>query len=215
MVALGLVFGILILWLGIFAGVIFLCGFGLYRMAQHAGIPSPWLAFLPVAQMYVMGLLAERSYYVYSGGQRRRLARWTVISQLALAALAVVIAAVFFPAAYSGEGEMAMLLLVPLYFLLFLFAMVLSLYCTYYIFKDYTPDNAVLFTVIGMLAGITMIFFLVERDTVPVSVTGFGVYPYGRPKYDRYHRWHQQPPQPPAFGGPGPNTTGPEWYGRG
>ena len=48
--ALGLVFGILILWLGIFAGVIFLCGFGLYRMAQHAGIPSPWLAFLPVAR---------------------------------------------------------------------------------------------------------------------------------------------------------------------
>ncbi len=181
-------------------------------MAQHAGIPSPWLAFLPVAQMYVMGLLAERSYYVYSGGRQRRLARWAVISQLALAALAVVIAAVFFPAAYSGEGEMAALLLVPLYFLLFLFAMVLSLYCTYYIFKDYTPDNAVLFTVIGMLAGITMIFFLVERDTVPVSVTGFGVYPYGRPKYDRYHRWHQQPPQPPAFGGPGPNTTGPEWY---
>lgn len=214
--ALGFVFGFFILWLGLFAGLVFLCGFGLYRMAQHAGIPSPWLAFLPVAQMYVMGLLAERSYYVYSGGRRRRLARWGVISQLLPFAMMLVMMVFFLPIALNGGGdETILMLLMPLYFLSFLFAMVLSVYCTYYIFRDYAPDNAVLYTIVGTLLNISVIFFLVERNTVPVSVTGFGVYPYGRPKYDRYHRWYQQPPPPLGPGGPGPNTTGPEWYGRG
>ena len=79
--------------------------------------------------------------------------------------------------------------------------------------------SSVLYTILGLLFGISFVFFLVEMNTVPVSVTGFGAYPYGRPKYDRWHRWNQTPPQqygpgnwPPQGGGPG--TTGPQDYYR-
>ena len=56
-------FGIFgLIWLGVMVGLIILSGFGLYRMAQHAGAPSPWMAFVPVASSYLTGLLAERAY---------------------------------------------------------------------------------------------------------------------------------------------------------
>ena len=64
-----------LLWLAIMVGLIILSGFGLYRMAQHAGVPSPWMAFVPVASSYLTGLLAERAYYTYNG-RTRKLAWW-------------------------------------------------------------------------------------------------------------------------------------------
>ncbi len=213
-------FGIFgLIWLGVMVGLIILSGFGLYRMAQHAGVPSPWMAFVPVASSYLTGLLAERAYYTYNR-QPRSLAKWLVILNL----IPLVGAPVFglaFLTGFGGVGAswtpiLPLLLLVALPGLL---ATALLIYCQYYIFRDYTPDNAVLYTILGLLFGISFVFFLVEMNTVPVSVTGFGAYPYGRPKYDRWHRWNQTPPQqygpgnwPPQGGGPG--TTGPQDYYR-
>ena len=48
-----------------------LCFFAAYRMAQHAGLPHPWLAFLPlVGHFYIMGKLAEPSGFHRTGRNR-------------------------------------------------------------------------------------------------------------------------------------------------
>lgn len=217
-------FGIFgLIWLGVMAGLIILSGFGLYRMAQHAGAPSPWMAFVPVASAYLTGLLAERAFYTYNG-RVRKLAWWCVVTQfLPLVFLGFYMASIFRFTAndMAAEAEFTGLMLwFLLYFVSILAPMILYGYCLYYIFRDYSPDNAVLFTLVGVLFNISFVFLLIERDTVPVSVTGYGVYPYGRPKYDKWHRWNQVPPQqygpggwPPQGGGPG--TTGPQDYYRG
>lgn len=218
-------FGIFgLIWLGVMVGLIILSGFGLYRMAQHAGAPSPWMAFVPVASSYLTGLLAERAYYTYNG-RTRKLAWWCVIANVIPLGLFAVFAAFFFRTVIAAGGALApeeVAGMTPLMYLLNLVALLPAIlygYCLYYIFRDYSPDNAVLFAIVGVLFRISFVFLLIERDTVPVSVTGFGAYPYGRPKYDRWHRWNQTPPQqygpgnwPPPGGGPG--TTGPQDYYR-
>lgn len=217
------VFGFFALfWLAIMVGLIILSGFGLYRMAQHAGVPSPWMAFVPVASSYLTGLLAERAYYTYNG-RTRKLAWWCVIANVIPLGLFAVFAAFFFRTVIAAGGALApeeVAGMTPLMYLLNLVALLPAIlygYCLYYIFRDYSPDNAILFAIVGVLFRISFVFLLIERDTVPVSVTGFGAYPYGRPKYDRWHRWNQMPPQqygpgswPPSGGGPG--TTGPGDY---
>ena len=154
------VFGFFALfWLAIMVGLIILSGFGLYRMAQHAGVPSPWMAFVPVASSYLTGLLAERAYYTYNR-QPRSLAKWLVILNL----IPLVGAPVFglaFLTGFGGVGAswtpiLPLLLLVALPGLL---ATALLIYCQYYIFRDYTPDNAVLYTILGLLFGISFVFF--------------------------------------------------------
>ena len=66
----------LLFYLVMLVGVQILCTFGLWRMANHAGVPHAWLAFLPVGNAYVTGMLAERAIYTYTG-KRSRLALWT------------------------------------------------------------------------------------------------------------------------------------------
>ena len=198
-------------------GVLVLKGFGPHRMARHAGIPHPWMAFLPVANAYLLGLLAERSCYTYKG-QTRKLGKCCVVLLL-LPLLGFLLYGLSFLGAVNSRMEglavipLFLLVLVPL-----VAAEILQVYCLYYVFRDYAPKDAVLFTVLHVFTGIGFIFLIVERNTVPVSVTGPGDYPYGRPKYDRWHRWSPPPPPSCAGGYPpqggGPDASGPRNPGQ-
>ena len=189
--ALLLIAGLLV-YLAIIAGLSVLLGFGRYRMAKHAGIPHAWLGLVPFGNAYITGLLAERAVYTYTG-KKRSLAFWYLIAQCVVfvGALAVLGLAIWDIDFGLGVG-MAVLGL----FLGLIAYFALGIYCVYYVFKDYSPDNATIYIVLSILFHIYWIFLLVEMNTVPVSVTGFQSWPYGRPKYDRYHQW--QPPQGPG-----------------
>lgn len=173
---------------GILAVILVLQGFGLFRMAKNAGVPYAWTAFLPVGNGYVMGMLADRSRYLYTGNSPRLgLAFWLPVTQVM--------------PVFGGLGMFGLVLtggsifnfLVGLFFVsLFagaIAAVFFYIYAVYYILKDYAPDNAVLFTVLGILFNICWVFLLVEMNTVPVSVTGFKSFPNGRPRYGRQQPW--------------------------
>ena len=192
---------VLLFYLVILGGTWVLVSFGPYRMAKHAGIPRHWLALLPVGNAWILGLLAERSVYAHT--QRpRRLAFWnTLLQALPLASLVLL-----FPLALA-DWDFNPLIGISLLVLVVsgLVGIVMYYYCIYHIFKDYAPDNALLYLLLGIFFNIYWIFFLVEMNTVPVSVTGFGTFPGGRPKYDRYHQWNQgfaAPGYPPPGYGP-------------
>ena len=223
---LAIVFAILFYLAFLFA-VHLLYAFGPYRMARHAGIPHAWIGLFPIGTSWLVGLLAERSLYTCSG-RRFRMALWTpalwgIGTCGALMTLGLALAV----ADFSGLVVAAILLtLVGC-----VAGTVLSFYALYYLFKDYAPDNAILYTVLGIFFNIHFIFLLVEMNTVPVSVAGPGPFPYGRPKYDRWHRWSPAPGygvpqgsypppqggapysgQPPYNGGPGYSGQGPQFY---
>ena len=193
----------LLFYLVMLVGVQILCTFGLWRMANHAGVPHAWLAFLPVGNAYVTGMLAERAIYTYTG-KRSRLALWTPALQgIALMGLMMVAGLIIIESDFNAFVALALLIL----FAGSILGTILYFYAIYYVFKDYAPDNATLYTILGILFGIYWIFQLVEMNTVPVSVTGFGPWPGSRPKYNQTHQW--SPSQPPA-GYPGqPYPGGP------
>lgn len=177
----------------ILAVTMVITGLGLWKMAKNAGVPYAWTAFLPVGNGYVTGMLADRSRYFYTGkAPRLGLAFWLPVVQV----LPV----------FGGLGMFGLVLmggsifnfLVGLFFLsLFagtIAAVVLGIYSVYYVFKDYAPDNVLLYTVLGILFNICWVFLLVEMNTVPVSVTGFRSFPGGRPRYGR-----QPAPGQPAY----------------
>ena len=207
--------------LALAAGFCFVSNYGLWRMAAHAGIPRPWVAFLPLGDRYIQGLLAERSRFVRLG-KRSRLSLWNPLVWavlpffflLALGAdgdpyaifalfLLWVIGAVF--SLWASMADIALFLLILLagktdgdLFALLLGGWILStlltygtgLLCIYHILRDYSPRDAVLLTVLcAVVRQAAWIVLFACRDVVPVSVTGPGEWPYGRPKYDKYHQW--------------------------
>lgn len=186
---------------GVLAVMFVLQGLGLWRMAKNAGISHAWVAFLPLGNGYILGLLADRSRYTYTGkAPRLGLAFWLPIAQ----ALAVVsMMGVFGLALGRYPFNFMVVLFVGTFFLGSALSVGLNLFCVYYIFKDYAPENAVLYTIVGILFNIYWVFLLVEMNTVPVSVAGPGPFPYGRPKYGRQQQpWPQQGPapgQPPQY----------------
>lgn len=168
----------------IFAVTLVITGLGLFRMAKNAGVPYAWTAFLPVGNGYVTGMLADRSRYFYTGkAPRLGLAFWLPVMQvlpvfggLGLFGLMVLggtifnfLVGLFFMSFFSGGAA----------------AVFLYFYSIYYIFRDYAPDNLLLYTVLGILFNICWVFLLVEMNTVPVSVCGPGPFPGGRPRYGR------------------------------
>lgn len=191
-----------------------LYAFGPYRMAKHAGVPHAWVGLLPIGAGWLLGLLAERSLYAGTG-RRSRLSVWTPLMQgIAFLGLGLVIYLIAIDSDFNGLVAFAAIAILvgSVAGTIFFF------YSLYQVFRDYAPDNAVLYTILGILFNIYFIFLLVEMNTVPESVTGPGNFRNGRPKYDSNHQWNAAPPQygysqgygayPPPQGGPSFTSQG-------
>lgn len=186
----------LLFYLVFLAGMIFLMGFGLWKMSKNAGIPHAWTSFL--YPLYNMGLLAERSLYAHTGRQKP-LAKWSLWLIIAIAA--VVLLLLVGTVAAMASGFMAVnLFSAILIFPLTIAGAVLTYYDLYYIYKDYSPGNEVVLLVVSILCGAYPIIFLVVMNVVPVSVAGRC--PYGQPKYNRPYQGPQDPGGQPPCGGP-------------
>ena len=211
---------VLLFYLGLAFAAHLLYSFGPYRMAKHAGIPHAWIGLFPIGTSWLIGLLAERSLYCYTG-RRLRLALWTPALQgIGTCGALMVVGLALADADFSGLVVAALVLTLEGW----VAGTVFSLYSLYYLFKDYAPENATLYTVLSILFGFQFIFLLIEMNTVPVSVAGPGPFPYGRPKYDARHQWSPAPapgygyPQgysQPQNGGQGYSGQGPQFYQNG
>lgn len=172
-------------------------GFGPYKMAKNAGIPNPWLAFIPLGQGYLLGLLAQRSLYA-STGQQKPLAQINLWLPIALLAGGLVTGVLVAMVPLLGALLSLVLVVGSLVVTYYLF------YTYYHLFKDYAPDNAVLFLILTILFSplAFIIITLLYMDVVPVSVAGR--VPYGQPKYN------QRGNQPHGYGPQGPGGYGPQ-----
>ena len=182
-VAAPLILGFLLIYLAVLVGVFVLMGFGLWKMSKNAGIPHAWTSF--IYPLYNMGLLAERSLYMYTG-QKKSLAKWSL--WLLIVGLCISLPGwflAFFLNSTAAAGLVALLSAVS-----GIASMVLLYYCLYYVYKDYTPGNEVILLILSIFVAAYPIIFLVIMNVVPVSVAGRC--PYGQPRYNR------QPPQAPG-----------------
>lgn len=171
-------------------------GLGILQMARHAGLPFPFLSLLPIASRYYIAVLAERSY-------RTRFQKKPLIPFLVLNFAPVPLVALFglwVECPYSVFLGIPGLILLPI-----------AWEVSYHnILEDYAPEiiKDYHFSATKALREYRELISQ-ARDAVPVSVTGPGEYPEGRPKYDKWHRWNQVPPRQ-ADPGSRPPPGGPE-----
>ncbi len=142
---------------------------GLYGIAKRRCIRRPWLAWLPVGNMWILGSISDQYQYVAKGKVRntRKVLMVIMIALYVLSVICSVSAISVFVKAVSGfsSGELlagavtvsgAQILVVVLAIVGAVFQ-----YIAYYnLFKSSVPEDATLFLVLGIFFSVALPFFV-------------------------------------------------------
>ena len=152
----------------------------LYSIAERRGIRKPWLAWLPVGDMWILGCISDQYRYVTKGQVKNKRKILLVLSLLVFAALvAVLVLVVSLVTTMTGipeeiqdsvlMGQMlgTVLGLLLLYLVLWGVAVaviVLQFMALYDLYASCDPENKVLYLLLNIFFVVTMpIFLLVCR----------------------------------------------------
>lgn len=143
---------------------------GLYAIADRRGIRKPWLAWIPLGNMWIMGSICDQYQYVVKGKVRNR--RKTLLGLTIGLWVALLLYYAFYFVGIIGvvtgliDGNSA-LAMVPLVFVLAIAMLVLAILLTvfqyialYDVYTSCSPDSGVLMLVLSIFFNVTMPFFL-------------------------------------------------------
>ena len=153
---------------------------GLYTAAQRRGIKNPWMAWVPVAELWILGSLSDQYHYVARGqvkNRRKWLIALTILYALTLVAYFVVMVASLFnvlqeiiPMIEQGmtpmDPQQVLELMGPIGLMnllisgVYLWLHILEWMCLHSYFASADPGNKNVYTVIGILINVTMPFFI-------------------------------------------------------
>lgn len=150
-----------------------LTAMALYTIAQRREIEKPWLAWIPVANSWIVGSLSDQYQYVVKGHNKSKRKILLILNILlvvlgtTMAVLGVATGVSFLLA--DSHGRMLSNIMGPVVALLGLCVPVLAIsiasavihyMALYDIYRSMDPDNSVLFLVLSIFVGITEPFFL-------------------------------------------------------
>lgn len=145
---------------------------GMYTIAKRRGIHKPWLAWIPVGNMWMLGSISDQYQYVVKGRVRNR--RKTLMGlTIAIYALMIPVYALYImmiifsvasPETVTGEGMVAYgLLIVLLALVMMVVAIVAAVFqyiALYDLFVSCDPGNAVMYLVLSIFINVTLPFFM-------------------------------------------------------
>ena len=181
----------------------FLRAYALYQLARTAGMQNPGLAWVPIANQYILGCLCDRAAYYRTGGRWHFNVILPVVGTLGSPFFFYFALEYGYDFAFSAMDYTA---ITGLQSLLGFAAWVLSTLALYNLFWGYAPGKEGVYTIVSALfaAVAPAILLFLIRKNIPFSVSG------GRPV------------PPPAYTtsttGPGdlrppPPPQGPPWDG--
>ena len=194
-------------------------GAGLARMARNAGLPNPALAWIPVANNYLLGCLCDRAVYCRTGKQWRFsiiLPVLDLVSILGGGSITAALYGIFTSYYYYGSdfditNEGFRSFGGNLFAIATTVAMAIALY---HLFCDYDPGREVLYTVLSVIFGSVAqaILIFVLRDRVPLSAQAGG-YPPPYQAPGQPGPWAPPPAGPAQWSQqpPGQGGTAPQW----
>jgi len=139
-----LIFTVIGVVLGIAAYI--LTALGLYAIAKNRGMENPWLAWIPIAQFYIIGAIVKELKF----GESFTIPKMELVLPL-------------------GALGMAILGWIPvLGWLLGIAFAVVAVYSLYILYQKYVPQQAVLYTILSCI-GLFPIFIFVIRKKDPVE----------------------------------------------
>lgn len=146
---------------------------GMYTIAQRRGIRNPWLAWVPVGNLWIMGSISDQYQYVVKG---KRTNRRKILLGMSLGSVGtiilmfvVILVAAINMALSRSEAEAATVAgLMIIGFMLMYFAMITLLitqmvfqYISLYdLYASCNPGNATLFLILSIFVSVTMPFFV-------------------------------------------------------
>ena len=150
---------------------------GLYSIAKRRGINRPWMSWVPVLDLWVLGCISDQYQYVVNGNVRNK-RKWLLGLSIAMAVLYIVFAVLIGVAVFGAVGGMtgsmsdnqlvATLLgpvmglvvgLIPLVGIA-IAVMVIRYVAMYDLYTSCNPQNNVLFLVLSIFFSVTEPFFL-------------------------------------------------------
>lgn len=148
---------------------------GLYKVSVRRGIKKPWLAWIPIGNLWILGCISDQYQYVVKGkvkNKRKALLILNVFMYVLLAALVVLYVAlivVIFESQNPMGKDFALLMgIVPVSLAMSgisIAVTVIQYIALYDLFASCDPENKVLYLVLSILVPITQpIFMLVCRN---------------------------------------------------
>mgnify|MGYP001104873817 CR=1 FL=1 len=186
----------------------FLRAYALYQLARTAGMQNPGLAWVPIANQYILGCLCDRAAYYRTGGRWHFNVILPVVGTLGSPFFFYFALEYGYDFAFSAMDYTA---ITGLQSLLGFAAWVLSTLALYNLFWDYAPGQEGVYTIVSALfaAVAPAILLFLIRKNIPFSVSGGR--PVPPPAYTTYTTGpgDLRPPPPP----PPPPPQGPPWDG--
>ena len=181
----------------------FLRAYALYQLARTAGMQNPGLAWVPIANQYILGCLCDRAAYYRTGGRWHFNVILPVVGTLGSPFFFYFALEYGYDFAFSAMDYTA---ITGLQSLLGFAAWVLSTLALYSLFWDYAPGQEGVYTIVSALfaAVAPAILLFLIRKNIPFSVSGGR--PVPPPAYTTYTTGpgDLRPPPPPQ---------GPPWDG--
>lgn len=208
---LGAVLGVLLVVLAVSIVFYVLQAAGLYTIAKRRGIHNPWLAWIPVANYWIVGSISDQYQYVVKGRVKNKRKILLILYAVSIGVNMIVNFISGFMTAMMADTEAGLVvssvsgILVGLVsFGCSITVLVLWHMALYDLYSSCSPDNNVLFLVLGIIFGFTIPFFIFcnrKKD---------GGMPPRRPEPQSYI---PQPPQPDQEPWQQPRETQEPWNG--
>ena len=174
----------------------FLRAYALYQLARTAGMQNPGLAWVPIANQYILGCLCDRAAYYRTGGRWHFNVILPVVGTLGSPFFFYFALEYGYDFAFSAMDYTA---ITGLQSLLGFAAWVLSTLALYNLFWDYAPGQEGVYTIVSALfaAVAPAILLFLIRKNIPFSVSGGR--PVPPPAYTTYTTGpgDLRPPPPP------------------
>ena len=145
-----------------------LTAMAIYTISRRRGLTNAWLAWIPVANVWLLGSLSDQYQYVVKGQDKTK-RKWLLILNILKAVLLtmiVILAVVAAGSLFANQLSEIMGLVVALLGLVLPLCAVTITLCVirymalYDIYRSVDPGNAVLYLVLSILFGPTEPFFL-------------------------------------------------------
>ena len=177
--------GVYLLMLAFLALIYVLQSVGLYCIAKRRCIKNPWLVWLPVGIMWILGSISDQYQYVVKGRVRNR-RKWLLGLCLAIILISAPISGLVVGMLVQGNGygvmmqALMVMLLSVLVCIVSVVAIVIEYTALYDVYMSLDPDNAVVYLVLSILFPIVIPFFLFlfrkrdkgmppRKDEIPVA----------------------------------------------
>ena len=146
-----------------------LLAYGMYTIAKRRGIKAPWLAWVPIADLWTLGAIADHAVGVWKG-KKGVLRYWLVVLDGIVFLGTIISVSMILGAALFGitnyndpavadtmiAGGAIFICLMPV----IIAVAILEYVALYRLYKSCKPEQAGLFTVLTVLFDVTMPFFV-------------------------------------------------------